>query len=47
MNSSRCHRRMWTLTNCYLVNLALADLGMATLNCIPRSGRANQPWIQK
>ena len=29
------HRRMWSLTNYFLVNLAIADLGMATLNCIP------------
>ena len=26
---------MRSVTNYYLVNLALADLGMATLNCIP------------
>ena len=35
INTIAAHRRMWSLTNYFLVNLALADLGMATLNCIP------------
>ncbi|XP_023336238.1 tachykinin-like peptides receptor 86C [Eurytemora carolleeae] len=29
------HRRMWSVTNYFLFNLTLADLMMATLNCIP------------
>ena len=30
------HRRMWSVTNCFLVNLGVADIGMAVLNCLPR-----------
>ena len=29
------HRGMWSVTNYFLFNLTLADLMMATLNCIP------------
>ena len=28
------HRRMWSVTNYYLLNLTMADILMATLNCI-------------
>ena len=28
------HKRMWSVTNYYLLNLTLADIMMATLNCI-------------
>ncbi|XP_050428225.1 tachykinin-like peptides receptor 86C isoform X2 [Adelges cooleyi] len=29
------HRRMRTVTNCYMVSLSLSDLFMAALNCLP------------
>ena len=29
------HRSMWSVTNYFLFNLTLADLMMATLNCLP------------
>ena len=29
------HQTMWSVTNYFLVNLTIADLLMATLNCIP------------
>ena len=28
------HKRMWSVTNYYLLNLTMADIMMATLNCI-------------
>ena len=28
------HKRMWSTTNYYLLNLTMADIMMATLNCI-------------
>ena len=28
------HRRMWSVTNFFLINLTMADILMATLNCI-------------
>ena len=35
---------MRSVTNYFLVNLALADIGMATLNCIPNFIYMRDRW---
>lgn len=29
------HKSMWTVTNYFLLNLTVADIMMATFNCLP------------
>ena len=40
------HRTMWSVTNYFLVNLTIADLLMATLNCIPSFIFMRDRWAQ-
>ena len=40
------HKTMWSVPNYFLLNLTIADLLMAALNCVPRFFYQTKPNVQ-